>query len=160
MLNKYISCFPVATACQLSVPRKKGKAMEIRRSWAKLFDARTNNFLAHPFDCLAVGLSVYLSDDGDAVEFSCPQKMCCCCCRFWWLRVQMFIGFKGIPRLPVRQFGRFGVCHNTALPRLHRKRHLNATCVQDPGFVNFQPRGLKGGTPPRLIEYAHYGIPS
>lgn len=49
--------------------------------------------------CLSACPSV---DDGDAVGALLPPKnISCCFCRFRWLRVQMFISFKGIPRPPV-----------------------------------------------------------
>lgn len=61
---------------------------------------------------------------------------------------------------PSVSLGDLGFVTTRHYPDSGERRHLNATCVQDSGFVNFQPRELKGGTPTRLIEYAHYGIPS
>jgi len=115
------------------MPKKekwKGKAMEIRGSWAKLFDARPSDFLAYPFECLPVCLPVRRLMMVMQSEHSCPPK----------ISVVVFVAFGGCgckclsasKGFPVRQFGRFGVCHNTALPRLRRKETFE--CNMCPGF--------------------------
>lgn len=143
------------------MPKKekwKGKAMEIRGSWAKLFDARPSDFLAYPFECLPVCLPVRRLMMVMQSEHSCPQKY-----QLLFLSLSVVAG-ANVYQLqrdsPSVSLGDLGFVTTRHYPDSGERRHLNATCVQDSGFVNFQPRELKGGTPTRLIEYAHYGIPS